>query len=367
TITARADDDEPDDYDVTARVVRVSLMIGEVTLKRGESKEWELIRLNYPLVEGDTVATGKDSRLEIQFDSRNFVRLAPNSVLRIVSLRDENTALSVLEGTVTVRIAKIDRSREHFEIDAPRSTLAVEQVGWYRLDVPRAGRIRLTVRDGGLARIYSDTSGFALRDGRSAELVITGDTAGDWELFSAVARDADDDWVSDREKYLAERLRYDRKYFDDDVWGGEDLDSYGEWTNSKEYGWLWQPHTSVINAFSDWAPYRYGHWTWCPPYGWTWVGYEPWGWAPYHYGRWVYYNGQWAWVPRSQYYRKRSWWRPALVAFVDFNFSFGDNICWYPLSYYQRDPHSRYYRRYHPSHGGGRDGGGGGGGYAGGR
>src|SRR6185295_3502332 len=107
-------------------------------------------------------------------------------------------------------------------------------------------------------------------------------------------------------------------------------------------------------------------WTWVDPYGWTWLGDEPWGWAPYHYGRWVYYNGAWAWVPRSQYYRKRSWWRPALVAFVDFNFSFGDNICWYPLSYYQRDPHSRYYRRYHPSHGGGRDGGGGGG-YAGGR
>ena len=72
-ITARADDEEPDDYDVKARVVRVSLMVGEVTLKRNGGKEWELVRLNYPLVEGDTIATGKDSRLEIQFDSRNFV------------------------------------------------------------------------------------------------------------------------------------------------------------------------------------------------------------------------------------------------------------------------------------------------------
>src|SRR6185503_4096928 len=56
---------------------------------------------------------------------------------------------------------------------------------------------------------------------------------------------------------------------------------------------------------------------------------------------WVYYNGYWAWCPRSQFYRNRSWWRPALVAFsVDLRFV--DNICWYPLNYYQRDPHRRY-------------------------
>ena len=168
TITARAEDDEPDDYDVKARVVRVSLMVGDVQLKRNESKQWELIRLNYPLVEGDTISTGKDSQLEIQFDARNFVRLPANSVLRIVTLRDEGTALSLLEGTVMVRIAKLDRDREYFEIDAPRTTLAIEKNGSYRIDAPREGRVRLTVRDGGLARIYSDTSGFSLRDERSA-------------------------------------------------------------------------------------------------------------------------------------------------------------------------------------------------------
>jgi len=96
-------DDEPDDYDVKARVVRVSLMIGEVNLKRNGSKEWELVRLNYPVVEGDTLATGKDSQLEIQFDSRNFVRLAPGATLRIVTLRDEGTALSVVEGSVALK------------------------------------------------------------------------------------------------------------------------------------------------------------------------------------------------------------------------------------------------------------------------
>src|SRR6185295_19715443 len=70
TIVARAadDDDDGDEYDVKARVVRISLISGEVNLKRNGNTDWEHARLNFPLVEGDTVATDRDSRLEIQID-----------------------------------------------------------------------------------------------------------------------------------------------------------------------------------------------------------------------------------------------------------------------------------------------------------
>ena len=335
----RAAEDEADEYDVKARVVRISLISGEVSLKRKGNTEWERARRNFPLVEGDTLATDRESRLEIQIDARNFVRLAANTTMQLVALRDEGVALSVLEGTATIRLAKFDRQREYFEIDAPRTTLAAEKKGLYRIDVPTDGRVRFSVRDGGSARIYSDTSGFALRDGRTAELVVSGDNAGDWEFVANATRDAIDDWVSDREHYLTQRLRYDTQYYDEYIWGAEDLDAYGDWAYTTDYGWIWRPHNTVINIYSDWAPYRYGHWVWCPPYGWTWVGYEPWGWAPYHYGRWVYYGGYWAWCPRSRYFRDHSWWRPALVVFVNI----GDNYCWYPLGYHQRDPGSHYY------------------------
>ena len=52
------------------------------------------------------------------------VRLAANSVLRIVTLRDEGIAISVVEGTLSLRLAKFDRAHEYFEIDAPKTTLA---------------------------------------------------------------------------------------------------------------------------------------------------------------------------------------------------------------------------------------------------
>src|SRR5437660_620941 len=342
---ARAADDEADEYDRKARVVRISLITGAVNLKRKGNADWERARLNFALVEGDTISTDREARVEIQIDARNFVRLGPNSVLRIVTLRDEGVALSVVEGTVSVRLAKFDRDKEYFEVDAPKTTLAAEKKGLYRIDVSREGRVRLTARDGGRARIYSETSGFALRDGRSAELVYEGADAGDWEFSVAGVSDSWDNWIDNRERYLAERLHYDVQYYDSYLWGAEDLDAYGDWRYASDYGWIWQPRIYVINNYYNWAPYRYGSWVWVSPYGWTWVGQEPWGWAPYHYGRWVYYNNSWAWCPRIRN-QHRSWWRPALVAFFSIDINFGSEVCWYPLSYHQRDPRSRHYERH---------------------
>ena len=83
------------------------------------------------------MSTDRESRLEIQIDARNFVRLESNSILRIVTLRDEGVALSVVEGTASVRLAKFDSDREYFEVDAPKTTMAAEKKGLYRIDVAR--------------------------------------------------------------------------------------------------------------------------------------------------------------------------------------------------------------------------------------
>ena len=335
TTSAHADDEYSDEYDVKARVVRISFISGEVNLKRNGNTDWERVQLNFPLVEGDTLATTDRSRVEIQIDARNFVRIGPNSILRMVTLRDEGVALSLVEGTASIRLARFDRDHEYFEIDAPKTTIAAEKQGVYRIDVARNGDIHLTVRDGGRARLYSDTAGFTVKDGHAATLNYNDDEAGDWQLSYASARDSWDDWVNDRERYLAARFKYEQnaRYYESDIWGAEDLDAYGSWAYANDYGWIWRPNITIINNYYDWAPYRFGSWFWCDPYGWTWVGDEPWGWAPYHYGRWVYYDDYWAWCPHSYYPHRRSWWRPALVAFFSIDFNFGSNYCWYPLSY----------------------------------
>ena len=58
TVTVRADDEKDvDEYDETARVARVTLIRGDVQLKRSGSRTWESAHVNFPLVEGDTLAT----------------------------------------------------------------------------------------------------------------------------------------------------------------------------------------------------------------------------------------------------------------------------------------------------------------------
>jgi len=253
----RADDkNDGDDYDVKARVVRINLIKGDVSLKRKDSSDWVNARLNAPLVEGDSIATGSNSQVELQIDARNFVRLASDSLLSIVTLRELGVALSLSEGTATIRLARFDIDKEYFEVDAPKSTIAAQTVGVYRIDAPPKSLVRLTVREGGSARIYSDTAGFTVREGTSATLIYEGANAAEWQTASLTTTDTWDDWVNEREHYLAVRFKYDdnMRYYDDAIWGAEDLSSYGDWIYTNDYGWIWRPSASIISSYADWAP-----------------------------------------------------------------------------------------------------------------
>src|SRR5919107_1143128 len=209
TAARAADDTTDDEYEEHARVLRVSLTKGEVSLLRAGESEWERARLNTPLVEGDVLATGRDSRLEIQADARNFIRVGPDSVLKVVTLRDEGIALSLSEGTATFRLSRFEQDKEYFEVDAPRTTVAAERTGQYRIDVSRDGAVSVTVREDGRARVYSNNSGFELRSGRTARLYIDNAGEADWELSRASDFDEWDSWNREREQYLADRLRYE--------------------------------------------------------------------------------------------------------------------------------------------------------------
>ena len=324
-------DDAPD---VKARVARISFPNGDVQIKRATRNDWERAVSNLPIVEGDEISTNKNSRVEIQFDSARYVRLSEDSYLKVTTLRDEGIALSLPNGTLSARVLNFDKDRSYFEFDAPGTTISVEREGMYRIDAgdQTESEVRISVTDSGQAHVYSENSGFTLKNGRSATVQLSGSYAGEWQIADA-ARYADnfDSWSLERDAVIAKRLRdaaYD-KYYDRDFYGAEDLSGYGEWIYTKKYGYVWKPYRNAIADYSDWSPYRYGQWRWIPPYGWTWVNDEPWGYATYHHGRWVYEDDDWYWSPYPQHRGARSWWRPALViiSYV------ADNICWYPLPY----------------------------------
>jgi hypothetical protein len=344
------DDEVPD---VTGRVARISFLTGDARVKRNGAADWEVAAQNLPLVEGDEIATSPGARLELEFDVRTFVRLEENSVLRVTTFQDSGIALSLSEGTANIRVTDFDHDRSYLEVDIPNSTIAVQKSGIYRIDVGDKNSVEARIRatDSGEARVYSDTSGFTLKNGRVATVYLSGQSVGEWNIADAsVFADEFDKWTLDRDAVTAKRIKdaFFDKYYDRDIAGAEDLSDYGEWVFTKKYGYVWRPYANAVGMYSDWSPYRYGHWRWIPPYGWTWVNDEPWGWATYHYGRWVWDNGYWAWTPYGYYRYSRSWWQPALVVINIIN----NNVCWYPLGYNHR------YRNYSRNYGGGNWGGG---------
>lgn len=342
-------DDENDDYlpEPNARVARIKFLEGEGQIKRTDSDKWEKLTLNLPVVEGDEITTDENSRLEIQFDKNNYLRLAENSYLKIVNLQDEGIAVSISQGTLNLTILEFDKNKGYFEVDAPKTTIAVQKEGKYRIDAgdDENKEVSVIVSKWGQARVYSEDSGFVLKNGRSAKLFLEGNYAGEWETSRNSSWGDDfDEWTAERDSIIERNLRnaHYNRYYGDDIYGADDLSDHGEWINTREYGNVWRPYGSTISRYSNWSPYRYGHWRWLPYYGWTWVNDEPWGWATYHHGRWVHTNGYWVWSPYSGYRRSRSFWRPAIV----FIATIGDSYCWYPLPYgYGYYDYNRRYRK----------------------
>ncbi|MBS2021848.1 MAG: hypothetical protein JST92_05520, partial [Deltaproteobacteria bacterium] len=106
----------------------------------------------------------------------------------------------------------------------------------------------------------------------------------------------------------------------------QQLDGYGRWVDTPEYGRVWVP----ANVGEDWQPYTDGTWAYTS-YGWSFVAGVPWGGVTFHYGRWGYSDvWGWYWIPGFV-------WAPA---WVSWRWAPG-YICWSPLG-----PHGYRYGRH---------------------
>ena len=83
SIPAQAQD--PDDQQ--RGVARISLMNGEVSVRRGDNAEWVAGVIDAPLMTDDRIATAPNSRAEVQFDSANLIRIGGNAEIRLAQDR----------------------------------------------------------------------------------------------------------------------------------------------------------------------------------------------------------------------------------------------------------------------------------------
>jgi len=334
---ARADD--PDSDGPGRGVARISVVNGDVSVRRGDSGDWVAAAVNAPLVVQDRLATGAASRAEIQFDYANMLRLASNSEVRLSELEYRRYQIQVARGTVTYRVLR--DSDADVEVSTPSVSVRPSKKGMYRISVRDDGLTEVTVRSGEV-EVYTPRGVERLRSGKT--MLIRGTSSEpEFQVVRAAEEDDWDVWNERRDRDLERSRSY--RYVHRDIYGADDLDAYGAWIYVPPYGWVWRPY---VNA--GWAPYRLGRWAWLDWYGWNWVSYDPWGWAPYHYGRW-FYSGGWCWWP-GVYRHPHYYYRPALVAFfgwggysgIHVGIGFG-NVGWVPLAPYE--PYHPWYGRHY--------------------
>lgn len=284
-------------------VARISIVQGDVNLKRGDNGELVAAVMNAPLMAQDHLQTSQGSRAEVELDYGNLIRLAPNTDVGFADLEYHRYQIQLGAGTVIYRVLR--DSNAQTEIDTPSIAIRPAGQGEYRISVLDDGTTQITVRSG-QAEIYSPRGSQNVGAGQS--ILVRGNPSDpEFQQSYEIARDQFDDWSANRDHDLLASQSY--RYVSHDIYGADDLDAYGNWVPS-QYGQVWQPQAPE----ADWSPYSYGDWSYEPYYGWTWVDAAPWGWAPYHYGRWFWNGGHgWCWWPGA--IAASYLWSPALVGF----------------------------------------------------
>jgi FecR protein len=321
------------------RVARLSLVEGKVSFapERGNKDDnWSTARTNWPITQANRLLAGKNARAELQVGA-SALRMAENTSLDFTRLDDERIEAYMERGSLNITLRNWDRD-DQLIITTPNTNLVLNSIGRYRIDTDD-DEVNIVVRQGE-AQIQNGTSRFNAIAGQRVE--IKGRDGEDVRISRNYDEDSFDRWAAERDsRQLASNSS---RYVAPTTPGVYELDQYGQWQESGEYGPVWRPN----NVSEDWAPYRHGRWDWISPWGWTWIDDAPWGYAPSHYGRWVYVDRYWAWHPGRIV--ARPVYAPALVSFISGpNFSVSVNIgqpCgWVPLA-----PREVYYPYYQSSH-----------------
>jgi hypothetical protein len=304
--------------DPPGRVARLSYMFRSVSFRPAGVDDWFPADFNRPLTTGDQVFADFAATGELQI---GIAALRLNSVTSVefLNLDDSNVQLRLTEGALNIRLRYLG-DQGSFEVDTPNLAFTLLQPGEYRIDVnPDSSTTIVTVR-GGEGEITGADQAFSVNAGQQVR--VTGTDQLGYDTAGVPARDQWDAWCTNRD--LHDDQSPSARYVSRELVGYQDLDQYGSWRNTPEYGAVWVP----TGTPAGWAPYHNGHWLWVDPWGWTWVDDSPWGFAPFHYGRWAYVGGNWGWVPGPV--AQRPVYAPALVAWVGGG-AIGGGVAWFAL------------------------------------
>jgi uncharacterized protein DUF6600/FecR-like protein len=300
-----------------ARIVRLSLVSGDVQVVRSAEAKWEPALMNMPIQQGFTIGTN-EGRAEVEFENAGALWLGENSVLQFTELALSNggriTKVTLSQGTATFDPSTA--ATDSFLVIAPELQITPPAKSEFRLRVSKDSSFVSVMK--GQVSVSSLAGNEIVRKGETFAFNAASPTQP--KITSNAAPDDYDKWVKTRENVLSDgqtqSLQYTNAPFS---YGMSDLSSYGGWSFYPGFGYGWRPF-GVLNG---WAPFSAGQWSFYPGLGWTWLSFEPWGWVPYHFGQWEYSPVfGWLWMPGGYGY-----WSPAPVRWV----GLGGRVGWSPV------------------------------------
>jgi hypothetical protein len=243
-------------------VARISLIHGDVSTQRGDSKDWSAAALNAPVVAGDRISTGDKARTELELDYANTLRLAEHTQANITQLTRSQVQIQLGHGMANYTVYK--GSDADAEIDTPNVAVRTERrESSFRILVTADDHTEVLVRRGEV-EITTPQGGTRVGAGQYITIQGTGSEA-QYKIGEAPARDDWDQWNTDRDNMI--RNSEARRHTNDYYVGTENLDGHGTWTEVPDYGPVWRPTVAP-----GWAPYRDGRWVY-EPYWWMDLGF----------------------------------------------------------------------------------------------
>lgn len=305
-----------------ARIVRLSVVSGDVQVSRPSHPGWEPAAENMPMMQGMTLGTN-DGYAEVQFEDGTTAWIAPNTLVQFteLALADGGRVTKLTLGQGTMSVLTVLRRGDSFSLATAEETITTPKNSLFRIDAFHDGASvsvlggEVEVASAGETRLVPRGKTFAYRSKLKNEALK------DVALQTNPKADEWDRWVVTRARQTETEAAQSASYVNAPFsYGMADLSQYGSWSYFAGYGYGWQP----IGMGNCWMPFANGQWDYYSGFGWTWVSSEPWGWMPYHFGSWNYLpsNG-WTWFPTSF-----DFWDPAPVNW----YAAGNQVGWWPAS-----------------------------------
>jgi hypothetical protein len=286
--------------DAPVRMARFSYIKGSVTWRPDVQTDWSAATMNLPIRAGAEVWVGDGGTAELQLDDGSRLRMGSGAIVTLKTLySDAQGEFSEIACDQGLLFLHLKHDHAIYQIDTPNASVKAVGPASIRLGIGSA--VDVAIHEGA-ATVENNSGKATLHSGQYVGLRSPDDAL---EARPVPSADGWDEWNMERDSQLDE---HPTQHVPPSVGVvGDDLDSYGDWHDAPDYGWVWCPR----GIAAGWRPYCYGHWAWVPPFGWTWVSDEPWGWAPYHYGTWCHTSWGWGWVPGPAV----QYWCPAVVSF----------------------------------------------------